>query len=79
MRIKEENLFNLFIENYKSVFKYPIDENKMSYNNMLTNIKNINNDLILNNPSLNILDRLNYFKEILNDFKYVKSKKIKNI
>ena len=78
-QFKEENLFKFFIDNYQSVFKYPIDDNKMSYNNMLTNIKNINNDLILNNPSLNILDRLNYFKEILNDFKYVKSKKIKNI
>ena len=76
-KIKEENLFNLFIENYKSVFKYPIDENKMSYDNMLTNIKNINNDLMLNNPNLNIIDRLNYFKEILNDFKNVKAKKIK--
>ena len=76
-KIKEENLFKLFIDNYQSVFKYPIDENKMSYDNMLTNIKNINNDLMLNNPNLNIIDRLNYFKEILNDFKNVKAKKIK--
>ena len=76
-KFKEENLFKLFIDNYQSVFKYPIDDNKMSYNNMLTNIKNINNELMLNYPSLNVLDRLNHFTEILNDFKSVKSKKIK--
>ena len=76
-KFKEENLFKLFIDNYQSVFKYPIDENKISYENMLTNIKNINNELMLNYPSLNVLDRLNHFTEILNDFKSVKSKKIK--
>ncbi len=76
-KLKEENLFNLFIDNYQSVFKYPIDENKISYENMLTNIKNINNDLIVNEPNLNILNRLSYFTEILNDFKNTKSRKIK--
>ena len=43
--MKNENLFNSFIEKYTSVFKFPLIENKFIYENILTNIKNINNNL----------------------------------